>query len=83
MQAAQLKPGCRVFGSARSSFSGVTVAFQRLNISQQAAARSSLVVQGEWAPSAATGRCRSSGAAPGSACWRALGPPPPPAPAAA
>lgn len=47
MQALQLKPTVGALSSTKSSFRGVTAAFQRLSIAQQPAARQQLVVEGE------------------------------------
>ena len=47
MQALQVRP--QVFGSAKSGFRGATAALQRLSLTQAPpAARSSLLVEGEW-----------------------------------
>lgn len=50
MQGLQLKPTVGAFSSSKSSFRGVTAAFQRLSIAQQPAARQQLVVEGEAQP---------------------------------
>jgi hypothetical protein len=69
MQGLQLKPTVGALSSTRSSFRGVTAAFQRLSVAPQPVARQQLVVEGERRSGACHNKRRDTVSGSGGRKW--------------